>query len=48
MSRFILEGMLDMDVKTQRLMLDNQDLWNILDEYYADGNCVKIIIEEFE
>lgn len=48
MSRVILEGKLDMDANAQRLMLDNRDLWNVLEEYYLDGNCVKIIIEEFE
>jgi hypothetical protein len=48
MSKVTLEGMLDMDLKTPKLMLDNRDLWNILDEYYSDGNCVKITIEEFE
>lgn len=48
MSRVTLEGMLDMDAKTQKLMLDNRDLWNILDEYHTDGHCVKITIEEFE
>lgn len=47
-NRIILEGKLDMDVETAKLMLDDRDLWGILDEYYLDGSTIKITIEDIE
>lgn len=48
MNKIILEGTLDMDGEIPKMRLDNQDLWNILEEYYLDGSNVKITIEEVE
>ena len=48
MNKIILEGTLDMDGETLKMRLDNQDLWNILNEYYLDGGNVKITIEKIE
>ena len=48
MNRIILEGTLNMEGQNQKLKLDNRDLWNILNEYYLDGNTIKITIEEIE
>jgi len=48
MNRIIVEGMLNMDTEKPKLLLDNQDLWSLLNEYYLDGSCVKITIEEIE
>lgn len=50
LNRIVLEGKLDMDAETEmpKLMLDDRDLWNMLDEYFLDGSTVKITIEEIE
>ncbi|MBP2626586.1 MAG: hypothetical protein H6Q68_1297 [Firmicutes bacterium] len=48
MNRIILEGMLNMDADKAQLLLNDRDLWNILSEYYLDGNYIKITIEEVE
>jgi len=47
-NRIILEGMLNMDANKVKLLLNDHDLWNILSEYYLDGNCIKVTIEELE
>jgi len=47
-NKIILEGMLNMDASRAQLLLNDRDLWNILSEYYTDGNYIKITIEELE
>lgn len=48
MNRIRLEGRLSMDTSQSKLLLGDRDLWNILNEYYLDGSCIKITIEESE
>ena len=48
MNRIVLEGKLDMDAEMPKLMLDQRDLWNMLDEYFLDGSTVRITVEEIE
>lgn len=48
MNKIIFEGKLDMDAEIPKLMVDDRDLWSILEEYYLDGSTIKIVIEEIE
>lgn len=48
MNRIVLEGILSMETDKSKLLVNDHDLWNILNEYYLDSSYIKLTIEEIE